>query len=70
MSKVIVDVEKLDVPEHLRTGDYEADPEFREKFQAWIAECWKKKDERLASYLELQIAPDDTPGIHTPNTSG
>lgn len=69
-SKVVVDVEKLEVPEHLRTGDYEADPEFRESFQAWIGECWKKKDERLASYLEHRSGPDDTQRIHTPNTSG
>jgi 1-acyl-sn-glycerol-3-phosphate acyltransferase len=47
MRRVIVEVKQLRIPSDLFKGDYEADPEFRLRFQQWIAEMWAQKDRRI-----------------------
>lgn len=37
------------IPEWASQGDYENDPDFREKFQQWINELWNEKDAILAA---------------------
>ncbi|HSW14882.1 MAG TPA: acyltransferase [Solimonas sp.] len=49
--KVIVEVRQLTIPHELYAGDYENDLEFRQRFQAWIAELWEHKDRRIDALL-------------------
>jgi 1-acyl-sn-glycerol-3-phosphate acyltransferase len=42
--KVIVKVDVLPVPAELLAGNYENDPGFRVRFQAWLNERWTAKD--------------------------
>jgi len=51
VTKVIVDVQELTIPHELYQGDYENDPAFRQRFQAWIGELWARKDERIGQLL-------------------
>lgn len=46
--KVIVEVRQLTVPAEFFQGSYENDPEFRARFQQWIAGLWRHKDQRIA----------------------
>ena len=52
ISKVIVDVKVVDIPENLLSGDYQNDQDFKQEFQAWVNELWVKKDELIAKELE------------------
>lgn len=49
--KVVVEVRQLQVPHELYAGDYENDPEFRKRFQEWIAQLWAQKDQRIGELL-------------------
>jgi 1-acyl-sn-glycerol-3-phosphate acyltransferase len=49
-------VRELAVPAVAIGADYESDPEFRARFQAWINTLWAEKDERIA-----QMLPDPAP---------
>jgi 1-acyl-sn-glycerol-3-phosphate acyltransferase len=51
LRKVIVDVRQLTIPHELYVGDYENDPEFRLRFQAWVGELWARKDRRIDELL-------------------
>lgn len=53
-SKVIVEVEQLDVPSELKEGDYQMDNQFKVRFNAWITELWQDKDKRLDEYLQRE----------------
>jgi 1-acyl-sn-glycerol-3-phosphate acyltransferase len=46
--RVIVEVRQLRIPAELFAGNYEADPEFRKRFQDWIGQLWADKDRRIA----------------------
>lgn len=35
------------VPQDLLSGDYSGDPQYRERFQAWVNALWARKDARL-----------------------
>lgn len=49
--EVIVELRQLTIPHELYGGDYENDPVFRQRFQAWVADLWAHKDERIAMLL-------------------
>lgn len=51
VSRVVVDVRRLTIPEDLRDGDYVGDPAFRQRFQDWVGEIWRTKDQRIAALL-------------------
>jgi len=51
LDRVIVHVEEKTLPQDLLGGDYLGDSAFRERFQAWVDELWKQKDERIAALL-------------------
>lgn len=60
--KVVVHVEKLEIPEEFRTGKYFEDAQVRERFQAWVREIWARKDalmERLRR--EHGLGPEPLP---------
>lgn len=51
---VFVDV--LPIPQEMLSGDYEADPEYRKRFQTWINGIWTRKDARLERMLSQRPA--------------
>lgn len=51
MRRVVVEVRQLRIPHELYAGDYEADAEFRARYQAWIGELWSRKDARIDEML-------------------
>ncbi|MFU8820128.1 MAG: acyltransferase [Gammaproteobacteria bacterium] len=54
--KVVVRVTVRETPDWMRRGDYQDDPEFRARFQAWISDAWARKDEQVAA---LRAAAND-----------
>lgn len=48
--EVRIHARRLPIPAQMR-GDYDADPAFRERFQAWINQLWTEKDARIAAML-------------------
>lgn len=51
VSRVIVEIRRVEVPPAMRSGDYENDPEFRKQFQQWINEVWHDKDRLIDQLL-------------------
>ncbi|MCK9192676.1 MAG: acyltransferase [Nevskia sp.] len=51
VQNVIVEVRQVTIPHEMYVGSYEQDPQFRKRFQAWIAEIWQVKDQRIAELL-------------------
>jgi hypothetical protein len=51
VTQVIVHVRELTIPEDLLGGDYQNDPLFRERIQAWVRELWEEKDRRITQFL-------------------
>lgn len=49
--RVIVDVRTVTIPHEMYAGNYEEDPQFRKRFQAWIAQMWAEKDARITTLL-------------------
>ncbi len=49
LSRVVVRVQQLVIPEEFLYGDYQDDPDFRERFQAWVSKLWHEKDELIES---------------------
>jgi len=49
--KVIVEVRQITIPHEMYAGNYEEDPQFRKRFQAWIADLWAQKDVRVTALL-------------------
>lgn len=45
---VSVRVHERPVPEQFLHGDYESDREWRIAFQAWLRDCWERKDEEIS----------------------
>ena len=50
--EAIVHVRSFPVPSDLRGGDYAADAAFRARFQAWLNDLWREKDDRIAAALD------------------
>jgi len=51
MRHVVVDIRSLTIPHEMYVGSYENDPDFRKRFQDWIALLWTEKDLRIAQLL-------------------
>ena len=49
LSRVVVRVKQLVIPEEFLYGNYQDDPDFRERFQAWVSKLWDEKDELIES---------------------
>lgn len=47
--EIRVQVRERPIPAELATGDYEADADFRARFQAWINGIWIEKDAQIES---------------------
>jgi 1-acyl-sn-glycerol-3-phosphate acyltransferase len=51
---VYVDVKLRNIPETMRTGDYENDRAFRVEFQRWMNELWFEKQNKLDSCKQIK----------------
>ena len=58
LTDVVVDVREVPIEPWMQSGNYLDDPEFRQRFQAWLSALWAAKDRRFA---EL----DALPSAHT-----
>jgi 1-acyl-sn-glycerol-3-phosphate acyltransferase len=47
VKQVVVRVRERKIPADLLGGDYEGDPAFRARMQAWVKEMWAEKDARI-----------------------
>ena len=47
ISHIAVDLRKIDIPDWVLTGNYEDDPVFRERFQQWVDQIWREKDQLI-----------------------
>ena len=54
VSRIAVDLRKIEIPDWVRGGNYEDDAEYRERFQKWVDQIWKDKDQ-LISELKKQF---------------
>ncbi|MBF8721021.1 acyltransferase [Pseudomonas guariconensis] len=48
ISRVIIDIRVRELDPALCAGDYENDPEFRQRVQTWVNQLWLDKDQRIA----------------------
>jgi 1-acyl-sn-glycerol-3-phosphate acyltransferase len=51
IGEVRVEVQQYPIPAELRSGDYQSDPAFRERMQAWVNSLWSAKDRTIAKLL-------------------
>ena len=51
MRQVVVRVREREIPKDLLGGDYEGDPVFRARVQAWLHELWTEKDRGIEEIL-------------------
>jgi 1-acyl-sn-glycerol-3-phosphate acyltransferase len=47
MTKVVIRMNKIQIPQHFISKNYQEDPEFRQEFQQWVAQMWEDKDQQL-----------------------
>jgi hypothetical protein len=63
VERVVVHVREVAIPEDFADGDYRNDPEFRRRFQEWIAEIWAAKDERFSELRAEHREPGAGPRL-------
>jgi 1-acyl-sn-glycerol-3-phosphate acyltransferase len=54
MTRVIVRVRRLAIPQELQAGAYATDPRFRKTMQAWLQALWRDKDRQIDALLASQ----------------
>lgn len=64
VSEIRVSVRTLPLSQAPQGGDYTSDPEYRERFQQWINDLWREKDETMAR-LRAHACPDPSAGRST-----
>jgi 1-acyl-sn-glycerol-3-phosphate acyltransferase len=62
VGEIVVHVRERPIPAEFTTGDYENDPAFRERMQAWLNGIWGEKDAVLAAELGRAASTDQGPG--------
>lgn len=62
IAEIVVHVRERPIPAEFTTGDYENDPAFRERLQAWLNGIWAEKDAVLAAELARATLSDLGPG--------
>ncbi|KGT47419.1 MULTISPECIES: acyltransferase [Acinetobacter] len=45
--RIAVDLRKIEIPDWVLGGNYEDDPEYRERFQQWVHQLWTEKDQLI-----------------------
>lgn len=51
IAHIIVHVKEIPIPDDLLEGSYADDPQFQERFQAWVRELWEGKDALIEQLL-------------------
>jgi 1-acyl-sn-glycerol-3-phosphate acyltransferase len=51
VTRVVVHVREVSIPQELLGGDYLNDPQFRQRFQKWVGDLWAVKDQRMQEIL-------------------
>lgn len=64
VTRVMVDVRKLRIPEEIRLGDYQHDPASRRRFQRWLSGLWADKDALVERLLAEAAGNRATPAEH------
>lgn len=54
VEEIVVEVRRLELPGDLTGGDYQGDEAFRGRFQTWIRQIWREKDQRIAQLLAAE----------------
>ncbi|OTG81098.1 acyltransferase [Acinetobacter sp. ANC 4648] len=49
VSRIAVNLRKIQIPEWVYGGNYEEDAEYRERFQHWVDELWTEKDQLITA---------------------
>jgi 1-acyl-sn-glycerol-3-phosphate acyltransferase len=62
VAEIVVHVRERPIPSEFTDGDYENDPAFRERMQAWLNGIWAEKDVVLAAELTPAASKDQGPG--------
>jgi 1-acyl-sn-glycerol-3-phosphate acyltransferase len=52
--EVKMEIDTVDIPEHLKGRDYASDAEHRKNVKNWLGDLWRAKDEKLARMLEAR----------------
>ncbi|MAM89311.1 MAG: acyltransferase [unclassified Hahellaceae] len=47
LDHVVVDIQEIKIPQAFKDKDYQNDAAFKAEFQAWVAQIWEEKDDRL-----------------------
>ncbi|WP_043769702.1 acyltransferase [Algiphilus aromaticivorans] len=66
---LIVEARLHEIPEDMLAGDYQNDPEFRARFQQWVADFWRAKEARLRELRNEQPAAQAT-ALHSGDSRG
>jgi len=57
LKQVVVRVREREIPKDLLGGDYEGDPVFRARIQAWVQVMWAEKDARIQELVTPSRQP-------------
>ncbi|MCX0340098.1 acyltransferase [Acinetobacter radioresistens] len=49
VSRIAVNLRKIEIPAWIKGGNYEEDEEYRKRFQAWVHQIWTEKDQLMES---------------------
>lgn len=49
VSRIAVNLRKIEIPAWVKDGNYEEDEEYRKRFQAWVHQIWTEKDQLIES---------------------
>lgn len=66
---LIIEARVHEIPREMLAGDYQNDPEFRARFQQWVAGFWAAKDARIAQ-LRAEIADADQRDLRSTDSHG
>ncbi|MNR43629.1 putative acyltransferase YihG [compost metagenome] len=47
VSKIAVNLRKIEIPDWVLGGNYEDDAVYRERFQQWVHKIWTEKDQLI-----------------------
>ncbi|OUR05360.1 acyltransferase, partial [Acinetobacter pittii] len=47
VSKIAVNLRKIEIPDWVLGGNYEDDAAYRERFQQWVHDIWTEKDQLI-----------------------
>lgn len=48
VSRIAVNLRKIEIPDWVKGGNYEDDAEYREHFQQWVDDIWTEKDQLIS----------------------